>query len=167
MKRLVPLAARLLAGASAARALEVVIVKPNPGEAMFGATTVAAEIYPIDAEVERLEFFLDGFLVGERREPPWEVLIDAGQGNEAHLVEVVAYGADGETASSQLTTATVRVDDEVDVNLRQLYISFDDPVLAGDYGRDDFEVLDAGARQEIVTFESGDAPFSAVLLLDA
>ena len=58
-----------------------------------------------------------------------------------------------------------RIDEVVDAELQQIYVS---PERRGvEYRVRDFELLDEGRPQNIVTFEQGDIPFSATLLLDA
>lgn len=57
---------------------------------------------------------------------------------------------------------------EIDVRLQQVFVNLESngrPFTG--LGRGDFTVLDDGVPQEIVTFEQGDVPFTAVLLLDA
>jgi Ca-activated chloride channel family protein len=145
----------------------VAIVRPEPGEAVFGPVRVLTEIYPLNAEVETVEFFLDGLRLASAESPPWEVLIDAGQDNVPHVLEVIAHSVSGEAATARLITPAVRVDIEVDVELRQLYVSPEAPDSLAGCERTDFQVFDSRVVQHLVTFEHGDVPFSAVLLLDA
>lgn len=165
------LATALLAAAAvatAARGPEVAIVRPDVGDVAFGTITIEAEIYPPDAEVDRVEFYVDFRLVEERDRPPWRVEADVGETNTEHHVEVVAHPRHGDPVSDRMTTRAIRVDSSIDVRLRQLYVTVtrgDAAVL--DLERGDFEVLDDRNRQRLVTFERGDVPFTAVLLVDA
>lgn len=63
----------------------------------------------------------------------------------------------------------IRVDEVIDVELQQLYVTVTrpsgSPVL--DLTAADFEVLDDGEIQAVSTFSRGDLPLSSVLLLDA
>jgi Ca-activated chloride channel homolog len=62
----------------------------------------------------------------------------------------------------------IHIDEEIRVELQQLYATVtrdNRPVL--NLGAADFEILDDGIPQQIVTFGRGDIPFSAVLLVDA
>ena len=65
--------------------------------------------------------------------------------------------------------AEIRVDEVIDVELQQLYVTVTrpsgGPVL--DLAAADFEILDNGEPQAVSTFSRGDLPLSAVLLLDA
>ncbi len=70
-----------------------------------------------------------------------------------------------QTASGQ---QGIVIHEEVDVGLRQLYVMVTDRggrrLLSLERG--DFTVRDQGQVQELVTFEGGDIPFTAILLLD-
>jgi Ca-activated chloride channel homolog len=166
------LAALLLATASpgAVRALELTITSPPPGAAIFGAVEVRAEVSPPDAasQVTRVEFYLDGRRIGSATTPPYRVVVDAGQENREHHLEVVAYGAKGPLASAERRALALRVDEVVDVSLQQLFVTVErhgDPVPGLE--RDDFEVYEDGVRQKVTDFERGEVPFTAALLLDA
>lgn len=151
-----------------ARGPEVAIVKPDVGDVAFGSITVEAEIYPPDADIDRVEFFVDFRLVDVRDRPPWRIEADVGETNVEHHVEVVAHPKLGDPVSDRVTTRAIRVDSVLDVRLRQLYVT----VTRGgqrvtNLGREAFRVFDDRRAQELVTFERGDVPFTAVLLLDA
>jgi Ca-activated chloride channel family protein len=71
-------------------------------------------------------------------------------------------------ASASLRTPRIHSDLEIDVGLQQLYVTIEP--RGGDaerLTREQFSVLDDGVPQQLVTFERGDIPFTAVLLLDA
>jgi VWFA-related protein len=94
--------------------------------------------------------------------------MDVGQQNVEHRIEVVAYDKSGATATASLKTGVITSDEEISVALRPLFVTVEQGgkrVL--DLGRDDFEIFDNGARQQMVTFERGDIPFTAALLLDS
>lgn len=149
--------------------LDVLVVLPTFGQAVFGEVAVGADIYPPSADVERVEFYLDGQLVGEVEEPPWIYVVDAGEENVEHRFRVVVYEASGKRAESEVATPKIETDEEIDLDLQQLYITVENPggerVL--DLQRSDFAVFDNGVRQQIVTYERGDVPFTAVILVDA
>ena len=163
--------ALLLAVAPAAaedEELSVLLMLPAYGQALFGEVEVEADIYPPDADIERVLFFLDGEMQAVIGQPPWKVMIDAGQENVEHVFEVMVQAEGGLTASSSVHTPRIKTDDEVAVELQQLYVAVerrDQRVL--DLEREDFTVIDNGARQELITFESGEVPFTAVLMVDA
>jgi Ca-activated chloride channel family protein len=145
----------------------VIITEPRPAEVVFGETPFEAEIVT-DAPLARVEFFVDGRFVASRSEAPWRVEVDVGEDNAEHRFEVVAEDVHGERGSSLLVSRRIEVDDEIDLELRQLYVTVSrdgERVLDLDAG--DFTVLDRGAPQTLVTFEGGDVPMVALLLVDA
>jgi VWFA-related protein len=153
--------------AAPAHGLDAVILSPSPGETVFGEVEFAVEVVP-EEEVAEVRFRVDGREVGRRERPPWRVRVDVGEENAEHRFEVEAVAAGGEVARALLVTPPIRVDLEVDLDLRQLYVTATrDGERVLDLERDDFAVYDDGARQELVTFERGDVPLVATLLVDA
>lgn len=156
-----------LAAAATAAAIEVEIVSPPAGEAVFGPVEIVAEVRSGEP-VERVELFLDGRSVGAVSEPPYRLLVDVGQENREHRIEAVAHGRDGASARAERTTPAIHIDDEVGLELQQLYAT----VTRGrrrralDLDQRHFRIRDDGRPQEIVTFGRGDIPFTAALLID-
>lgn len=141
------------------------IVSPPPGQPVFGEVEIRAEVR---GAVRRVEFFVDNLRVGIAEAPPWRVVIDVGNDNTEHSIEAVAYGAAGPIGSAKVQTLRLQVDDEIEVGLQQLYVIVErGGVRAGDLTRQDFTILDDGLPQEIITFERGEIPFTAVLLVDS
>jgi VWFA-related protein len=169
--RLALVALGVLAGLpGAARALELTIAAPLQGETVFGAVEVRVAVSPAAAlsEVKRVEFYLDGRRVGSASAPPFRIVVDAGQENREHHIEVVAFGAAGPLASAERRTPPLRVDEQIDVSLTQLFITVErdgEPVPG--LKSNDFEVFEDGVRQQVTGFEGGEVPFTAVILLDA
>lgn len=156
----------LVAGAARAGRLEVGIVEPPAGQPLFGEVAVAVEVRGGDAVRVTLE--LDGRRVGELAAPPWRFTVDAGQDNRAHVLRATAYDAEGSSAAAELSTPEIRVDEIVELPLRQVYVTVtrdDLPVL--DLERSDFRLFDDGRSQRMVTFERGDVPLTAALLIDS
>lgn len=152
----------------AAAGLEVAIVSPAAGVPVFGEVEVVAQVRPPGAAVGKVEFYLDGRRIGVVERPPYRIVVDVGQANASRHFEAIAFDASGARASASLRTPAVQTDLEISVDLQQLYVTVERagrPVLSLD--RSAFTVVDAGARQEIVTFERGDVPFTAAMLLDA
>src|SRR5262245_47551309 len=150
----------------ATHALEVRIVRPAPGEALLGETEVRADVLPAGAAVQRVEFILDGVPAGTAMQAPYRILLDAGDDNVEHRLEVVAYGPGSDPASASVLTPRLHTDTEIRVDLQQLFVTVENrgkPVL--DLTQDDFSVLDQGTPQPFVTFGRGDVPFTAVLLV--
>ncbi|HEV8580579.1 MAG TPA: VWA domain-containing protein [Thermoanaerobaculia bacterium] len=152
----------------AARAFEVRIVRPAPGEAILDEVEVRAEVVPAGAPIERIDFFLDGALAGTATQAPYRILLDAGDENREHRLAVVAHGPGGDRATASLTTPRLHTDVEIQVDLQQLFITMESGGRpTPDLTRDDFTVFDQGQPQPIVTFGRGDIPFTAVLLVDS
>lgn len=157
------LAATLPAGAQPPR---VHILEPAGDQPVFGKVEIVAEVEAGDP-VSSVEFFVNGRSRGVLREPPYRLQVDVGQGNQEHRFEVRAWTATGLTATATVETPAIRIDEAIDLRLQQLYVTASrggQRIL--DLGRHEFRVLEDGVEQRLVTFERGDIPFTAVLLLD-
>lgn len=158
--------AAALAAAPPAAAIDVFLTSPRPQMGVFGEVTIEADVLSATQVVE-VVFRVDGEVVGRRTEPPWRVTVDVGQANVPHTFEATARDAAGDTATGRVVTRTIAVDEAVDLELQQLYVTVTrsgERVL--DLPRQAFTVLDEGERQELVTFEGGDVPLVAALLVD-
>ena len=147
--------------------IEVTIVKPQTLQAVFGKVDVEARVHS-DRKVVAVELFVDDRSAGVLAAPPYRWHVDVGQQNVEHRFRVVARGELGTTGSSSIVTPRIRVDEEVHVELQQLYVTVsraDERVL--DLREEDFRVFDNGSEQKLVTFARGDIPLTAVLLLDS
>lgn len=170
MRRLLLLLSLLLwnflsAGPSQA-APSVRLVSPPPNQPLFGEVEIRAEV--TGAAVSHVEFYVDSLRVGVAEAPPWQIVVDVGQQNAEHSIEVVAHGPSGLIGSASLRALPLQIDDEIEVGLQQLYVVVDrGGQRAGDLVREDFTILDDGVPQEIITFERGEIPFTAVLLVDS
>jgi len=165
MKRLALLLLLLWAAPSSA-APSVRLVSPPPNQPLFGQVEIRAEV--AGAKASRVEIYLDNLRVGVLEAPPWRLVVDVGPENAEHSIEVVAYGPSGPIGSASLRTLPLQIDDEIEVGLQQLYVVIDrGGQRANDLTREDFTILDDGEPQEIVTFERGEIPFTAVLLVDS
>ncbi|MEM8993868.1 MAG: VWA domain-containing protein [Acidobacteriota bacterium] len=148
--------------------ISVLLVLPAYGEALFGEVEVEADIYAPDVEIERVLFFLDGEMQAVVGQAPWKAVIDAGQENVEHVFEVLVQAVGGLTATSSVHTPRIKTDEEVAVELQQLYVAVErNKKRVLNLQRGDFTVVDNGQRQDLVTFESGEVPFTATLLVDA
>jgi Ca-activated chloride channel family protein len=160
------LAALLALAGAPARAAELRILSPRQ-EPVFGKVAFTVQVRGL-AGVLRVELRVDGRLVASPSAPPYSTTVDVGEDNRAHRFEASAITASGIAARAALSTPPIHVDQEVEVALRQLYVT----VTRGDeaargLARGDLKVVDDGRPQSIVTFEGGDAPFTSVLLVDS
>lgn len=166
MRRLLLLLPLLLWASPSQAAPSVRLVSPPPNQPLFGEVEIRAEV--TGAKVSRVEFYVDSLRVGVAETPPWRIVVDVGQQNAEHSVEVVAYGPSGLIGSASLRALPLQIDDEIEVGLQQLYVVIDrGGQRVGDLTREDFTILDDGVPQEIITFERGEIPFTAVLLVDS
>ena len=156
----------LILFATQAAAVEVWIDNPSGLDYVYGKVEIVATVVS-EENVSGVEIWVDGSRLGEIVEPPYQVTVDVGYENTVHEFRAVARSVTGKTASAKVVTPVLTVDEVVDIELQQLYVTvtkFDRRVL--DLQRQDFRLLDDGDRQELVTFERGDVPLTAVLLLD-
>jgi len=166
MKRIAIALALTLAAAPALRAADAWFVSPDAGLGIFGPVTFKAHVETTEV-VESVEFFVDGRSIGLVTAEPWELLYDVGYENQEHRLRLVATLATGERVEATRETASFKVDDELDIELRQLYVNvMSEGRRVTDLGRERFRIFDGGNAETIVTFEHGDIPMTAVLLLD-
>ena len=155
----------MLPGAS--DALHVALLSPPRGQTLFGEVEIVAEVVPAE-EVARVEFLVDGEIVGTMTSPPFRQVVDLGQENQEHLIKVRAVDRGGGVSETSLTSPAIFVNDQVEARLQQLYITVldgDQRVL--DLTRSDFGITDNGVAQEMVTFSRGEVPLAAAVLIDA
>ena len=157
----------LLHGAALAEPPMITITEPPAGLPAFGEVDFTVEVIEGDDPAKVL-FLLDGRTVGEVDRAPFRVKVDTGEENRPHRFEAKAVSADGEMGTALVITPAIRVDDEIEAKLQQLYITVtrdDHRVL--DLTEDAFRILDNGFRQRIVTFARGDVRLTAALLIDS
>lgn len=154
------------AAAAGGGALRVAISYPQEGDNSYGEFELAATV-EAGEPIKAVEFYVDGELEGVVKHPPYKLKVDVGWENQDHHYRVVAISASGLTAEAHRTTRAVAVDDNVTIQLRQLYVTVGSGGARGlGLERGDFEIFDEGDRQETITFERGDIPITAVVLLD-
>ncbi len=145
---------------------DLVIVSPADGVPAFGALEVVVD--PRGTTPRKVEFYFNGIKAGELTRLPWKLVIDTGEDNIERRLRVVATDGGGQRREAEILLPAVHVDDELDLPLQQLYITAsreDQPAL--DLKRKEFRIFDMDHRQEIVTFEHGDIPLTAALLIDS
>lgn len=148
------------------RDVEVAIVSPQ-AVAVFGPVEVIATVQS-PQPVVRAEIWLDGRLVETITKGPLRATVDAGDENRSHRFEVRAYTGQGSKGSAEVVTPRLKIDDDYRVDLRQLYVTVTrDGERVLDLDRDDLRVFEDGHEQKLVTFERGDVPLTAVLMLDS
>ncbi|HYN20864.1 MAG TPA: VWA domain-containing protein, partial [Thermoanaerobaculia bacterium] len=146
------------------------ILAPAPDQPIFGQVDVAVQV-AANEPVSRVEIFVNGIRLAVLTKPPFRTTLDVGNDNSSREFKVVAYGASGAVGTASVATQAIRIDEQLEVRLQQLYITVtrggaSDAARVLSLEQDDFEIYDNGKRQEIITFGKGEVPLSAVLLLD-
>jgi VWFA-related protein len=151
----------------AAPRFEVGIVEPAAGAPAFGKVRVRAEVR--GGEAVAVELQVDGRLVARLEAAPWDFEVDLGDGRRDHELRVVAFGPGGEQDDAVLELQALRVDEVVDLPLVQLYVTATDGegTRVPDLRRAEFGIREKGVPQRLITFERGDVPLTAALLLDS
>ncbi len=156
--------------AGGAGALEVHILSPA-AEPTFGRAEVVVEIGPTgeaEATVETVEVLLDGRLVERLDKPPYRLEVDFGQENVAHQLLARAIAGGRILGEATRVIPAIKVDEVIDLDLQQLYVTVTrGGAHAPNLQKKEFRITDRGKPQDIVTFETGNIPFTAVLLFDA
>jgi Ca-activated chloride channel family protein len=148
------------------QAFEIRFLQPVASQGLFGPTDVV--LAATGANPVRLELYYNGARVGALHAPPWKFKVDTGTENIDRTFRAVAVSGAGEKSEIELVLPKLQVDEVVDLSLRQLYVTASrNGMPALDLGRDDFRILDGGDRQSLVTFERGEAPLAALLLIDS
>jgi Ca-activated chloride channel family protein len=151
----------------AATAVVVSVRSPSAGEPAFGEVPVEVEVISSEPIVS-VEIVVDGELVESLTEPPYRTVVDVGNENRSHIFEVTATDATGASDTWTVVTGAIAIDERVELELQQLYVTVTrggERVL--DLAGEQFEVLDNGIPQKVVTFERGDVPLTAALLVDS
>jgi VWFA-related protein len=156
-----------LAAMPAAAVVKIKILAPAPQQPVFGQVVFEAQVAG-DEAIDRIEFLIDGKSVGVVRRSPYRVVAEVGEENREREFRVLAFGARGGTAADRVLTLPVRIDEQMNVRLQQLFVTVMQRgarTLALE--PTDFRILDNGQPQQIVTFDKGELPITAVLLLDS
>lgn len=158
-----------LAGAAHA-GIQPRIQSPTADQAIFGEVDVVVGM-SADEPVSRVEIFVNGVRRAVLTKPPFRTRIDVGDDNSSREFKVVAYGTSGVVGTHTVATQAVRIDEQMEVRLQQLFITVSrsggaDSARVLDLEQNDFRIYDSGKPQEIVTFGKGEVPLTAVLLLD-
>jgi len=147
----------------------VMVKQPAAGKVLFGEVEFSADLFEVDGDpVVMVDFFIDDRFVDRLKSAPWIVRHDVGDRPVPHRFEIVATTKSGQTASAVLMSRGLDVGLEVESALQQLYITVErngERVLGLD--REVFTVYDNNKRQKTVTFEGGDVPIAALILVDA
>lgn len=159
--------AGLLLSASTAWGLDLFFLSPPPGKPVFGEIEVVMEVLGAD-QVKEVVLLIDGRPAAHFTAPPYRIVVDLGQSNREHRFEGIVRTVGGEEARTVRVTQAIAVDEAVNLELQQLYVTLSrhGQRVTG-RSRGHFKIRDNGQPQSIITFEDGNAPLTAALLVDA
>jgi VWFA-related protein len=152
---------------AAAGQVHVAITSPAEDKFVFGRVEFTAVVQAPEPPA-RVVFEVDGRQVRVFERPPYAVEVDVGEDNVEHRFRVTAHTAGGETGQATLVTPVLQIDEQVSLDLQQLFVTVTSgPGRVLDLERPDFRIFEDGRPQRLVTFERGDVPLTAVILLDS
>jgi VWFA-related protein len=151
-------------------ALGVWITDPPKGAQVTGdkARVKAEVMIPDGRRIESMEFRLNDQVATALSKPPWQADLTL-PADDIVYVTVVAILDDGTRAEAVRFLRAPEYIEEVDVNLVELYVTVTDRgnQLVSGLTQDDFEILEAGKRQEVAKFELVEnRPLTIGMLLD-
>lgn len=150
-----------------APAVAVSIASPAPNEPVFGTIEVVVEV-AAEQELAEVTLTVDEGKRLRLTEPPWRFRVDLGDDNREHSFAVSARTLEGLAGEFSMRTPAIRVDEEFDLELQQLYVTVtQDQRRVLDLQQEDFSIRDNGAAQQIVSFSRGDVPITAAVLVDS
>jgi VWFA-related protein len=152
-------------------ALGVWVVDPPKGKRINGGTVHArAEIMvPDGRRVENLEFKVNDETIAKLTKPPWEADVQIPAAADLAYITVAVNLDDGTHAEAVRFVKSPQYLEEVDVNLVELYVAVNDKAgqLVPGLTQNDFEVYEAGKKQEIAKFELvQNLPLTVGILID-
>ncbi|MFQ5526500.1 MAG: VWA domain-containing protein [Thermoanaerobaculia bacterium] len=144
----------------------VFFLSPRPNVPQFGEIEI--EVEALYETVLEVVVSVDGIETVRLSRSPYKATVDLGESFNSRRFVAVAYGPDGELGRAVRVTPGIAVDDAIDLELQQLYVSIesrDETAVRLKAGA--FEVRDLGSLQRIVTFEGGDAALTVAVLIDS
>ena len=149
----------LLAGPASAASVR--FVAPQEGAQVIGVTTL--EVAVDVAEVDRVEFYVDGTLVGVVRAAPYRLTFDFGTSLQArHIVAHVRSHGFRQNDVAEVRTAAVG-GESITVNLVEVPLRVRAP---GTVTAADVTVVEDGVRQKVRDVIPGRSPSRFVFLVD-
>ena len=100
----------------------VSILEPSDGDLVIGELDVRVEVVS-RADVEEVEFHLDGRTIGTLTMEPFLLRVDLGEKNAPHEFSVIARDVEGNVATHTVKTNPISIGRDYEVELQQLYVS--------------------------------------------
>jgi len=119
VKRIALIIINVLA-AVAAQAANVTFVTPQPGAQTIGPALI--EITTLVANVDRVEFLVDGALAGVARKPPYRIAHDFGTSLAAHAITAKVW-SNGFRNSDEVTIRTAAISAAETMNVEVVEVS--------------------------------------------
>lgn len=143
------------------------ILDPKNGEYVSGEILVQAAVDPPGQTVDRLLFFVDGRLVCEVTQPPFECAWNAGTGVRQHEFRVVAYLPGGKRLVRMARTVGDDYTDGTDVGVVHVTASvLDSNRFVPGLPREAFKVFEDNVPQPIDFFAAETSPLELVIGVD-
>jgi VWFA-related protein len=152
------------------KGLRIKITNPISGEALLDEITIRAEvIVRQEADIDRVDFFLDDELLFSDAEPPWQVVHDFGDKAEPHVIKAIAIHRQGIQVSDFVVSRALDYADVVNVQrvLVNVAVRRSDGSLADDLGPDDFVLEEDGTAQQLLTVSRESRPITVALVVDS
>lgn len=147
--------------AIAARA-EIRFVSPRPGEQAVGP--LALEVTTDETNVDRVEFFVDGSLVGVARNAPFRIAHDFGTSLEPHEVVAKVFSSGYRSVdTASVTTAALTAGETMTVDFVEVPMRVRS---SRTLGAEDFRVKESGIEQTIRDVRADRGPATFVFVID-
>jgi hypothetical protein len=163
MIRLTLMAMLLSAATLGAEAGAITFATPREGEQVLGVAAIELAIG--DVSIDRVDFYVDGTLVGAARQAPWRILHDFGDALSSRHIDarVFSDGFHSETGIS-VTTGSVVLHEKVQVDLVEVPLE-----LRGSTSRlrpADLRVVEDGLDREVLELVPARLPSRFVFVVD-
>lgn len=149
--------------------LEVRWVSPTPSEVLEGLTTLEVAVIPHGPlGTFKVDFYVDGKRIGWRDDPPYRLEWDAGKSLRSRTLRAVAYGTDGNTYETGVTTQEIHVDYRAEVSVVNVFATVRDYTgsFVGGLGVDQFRLFEDGVEQKLTHFAYENLPLHVAFILD-
>lgn len=143
-------------------AAAIQFLAPQPGAQAIGVQPI--EVTTTIASVDRVDFYVDGQLVGAARKPPFRIVHDFGTALGAHTIGVKVYSnAYRNATSKEIATAALTAGEVINVDFVEVPLRVR---TSGVLRVDDVRVRENGIEQSIRELRSDRGPARFVFVVD-